>query len=381
MVSIPILVANAGAAAWASLALGQAIGTATSIFVSFGWGTTGPTQIAISSPAERVTIYSNSLRVRSILAAPGVVIAGTVTYFSAVDSRTEAVVTAVAFTLFGLLGGWFFTGASRPMGFLLFDTIPRVSGTLGGMIALTLGAPLIAFPILQLAGIGTGAVAAAIAINRSDDATGVSGGSSLLYLLKSQSHGLAISGVSAAYISVPITIIAVVAPAALPMYALADKILRYSTTVFSPIVQFLQGWVPGSEDVALFRRIRFALFGGSTLVTTAMAMFILLLPWVANVLSHGTIAVSLQLSIPFGLMLGLFVMGQIVGLACLLALGRAREIATFTIVGAATALPAVFFGSAVAGAEGVAWALVISETVAVGLQLILLLRLVYRPRR
>ncbi|TFD51764.1 hypothetical protein E3T43_15880 [Cryobacterium sp. Hh7] len=376
LVAIPIMISHSGAHAWASIALGQAIGTGCAVLIGFGWGTTGPTQVAMARGLARIHIYTDSLQVRSFLAIPGVVFAVGLAFLFADTYREEAALTAAAFAMNGLLAGWFFTGSARPYSFLLLDTAPRVIGTVAGAIALLLGASLVFFPLLQLVGITLGVVLSTVKVGGwANSHWNRLSRRRVSALLKGQSHGMVIAGVSAAFITVPISIVALVAPAALPAYALADKILRFSTTAFSPVVQFLQGWVPGTDDPAVTRRIRWAFAGGLLLTVTAGTVFTVGLPWFAGVLSSGEIIPAFGLSLAFGLILVLLVMAQVTGLVCLLALERAQNLALFTIIGAAVGIPAVFLGVSFFGAQGAAWALVFAEFVALAPQIVLLGRL------
>lgn len=371
--AIPIIIAHSGAHAWASIALGQAVGTGCAVLIGFGWGTTGPTQVAMAKGLAQIQIYTDSLQVRVLLAIPGLIIAVGLAFLLANSYRNAASITAAAFAMSGLLAGWFFTGSARPYSFLLLDTAPRVVGTVTGAIALLLGSSLIVFPMMQLLGMTLGVILSTVKVGGwSRSRWNRLSGRSVWLLLRGQSHGMIIAGVSAAYITVPISIVAVVAPAALPVYALADKILRFSTTAFAPVVQFLQGWVPGVDDPAVSRRIKLAFTGGLALTLTAGAVFTVGLPWTASLLSAGEIVPEFGLSLAFGLMLVFLVMAQVTGLVCLLALKRAQKLAMFTSIGVVVGIPAVFIGVSLFGAEGAAWALVVAESVALAPQVVLL---------
>jgi hypothetical protein len=377
-----VIVSHSGPGAWASIAVGQAVGTSFGVLVGFGWGTTGPTQIAMADGESRVRIYFESLRARAFLAVPGILASVLLATLITHSYQVEAAITAAAFTLTGLLAGWFFTGSARPYAFLALDTLPRVLGTAGGVLAILMGADLFVFPASQLIGILLGIVLSAGSIydwsaskpNSFRRSTGKSR-QSVVQLLRSQSHGMVIAGVSAAYIGIPISIVAIAAPSALPAYALADKLLRFATTAFAPVIQFLQGWVPG-PDLRLVRdRVRIAFSLGLASTVAAGVIFAISLPWLSTQLGRGQIVLSPQLSAAFGLILALLVMAQIAGLVCLLALGRAQRLAIFTVIGVTVALPLVFLGATLFGAEGAAWGIAVAESIALTPQVILLARL------
>lgn len=372
LLSVPIVISHSGADAWAAIALGQAIGTGFGVLVGFGWGTTGPTMVAMASSEARLRIFTESFRARAVLLIPAIVTAASLSFFVSGHFKFAATITAIAFTLSGLLSGWYFTGSARPYSYLLFETLPRVLGTAGGSIAILLGASLVSFPMAQGIGIlfSVGISGFAILGWRLSRRHGP--WVPVLHSLKGQSHGVVIAAISAAYISVPITVVALVAPAALPAFALGDKILRFSTTAFSPVVQFLQGWVPGSDGAGVRRRIRLSFF--VMLIATSLAglTFAAFLPWFAALLSHGKVLLTSPIAIAFALVLVFLIMAQATGLVGLLALGRGQKLAIFTSIGLAVAIPAIFIGTSLFGATGAAFALALSELVAIAPQVVLL---------
>lgn len=373
LLAVPIVINHSGASAWASIALGQAVGTGFGILVSYGWGTTGPTEVAKAAVDARPRIFLESFRARLVLAIPAIVIAIAVTFAISSSYKSEAALTAAAFTLTGLLSGWFFTGSAKPFYLLLFDTGPRVVGTALGGVAMLTGAKLIVFPLLQLFGVLLAVLLSSGTITEWKRASWkVFPGSTILRSLRGQSDGIVIAGISAAYTTLPITVVALIAPAALPAYALADKILRFSTTAFAPVVQFLQGWVPGALPTAMYRRIRIAFLFGVVATLLAGTAFAIALPWFSHLLSRGQVILGASISVAFGLVLVFLIMEQVTGLVGLLALGRGQKLALFTCLGLVVAIPGILVGAELFGAAGAAWALALSEFVALVPQVALL---------
>lgn len=364
LVSIPIVIAHAGPASWGALAAGQSIGTGASVLIGFGWGTTGPTDVARAADRDRGALYLESYRARLLLAMPITVCAALLTFAVVPTARWEAALNCAAYALTGLLAGWFFTGAARPASFVVFDTVPRVGGAAAGVIALALGSPLVLYPALQLIGIAVGILASTAAI------AGVRAlGTSLrirrsVVVLRGQSHGMVLASVSAANAALPAILVAAVAPAALPAFALGDKLLRFGTTAASPFVQFLQGWVPSGGPGAIADRVRRAALVGLALVLIGSIGFLLIAPWAAQLLSHGQIVLPWPLVIAFSLVLALLVAAQVVGLVCLLALGQGRRLAKYTLVGGIAAVPLVVIGVVALGAFGAAAAVAVGELIA-----------------
>lgn len=343
------------------------------MLVGFGWGITGPTQVAVADTAGRARFYVESLKARSLLFVPGTSLAVFLTFTLAHHNKIEAATAAITFTTTGLAAGWFFTGAARPYSFLLLDTLPRVLGTVAGGIALFFGAPLIAFPALQFLGVAVGVVVSSLEISKGLHCRGDSR-RSVRSIFMGQSSGIVIAGISALYISVPISLVAWLAPVSLPMYALADKVLRFSTSAFAPATQFLQGWVPAADSRHLNQRVQKAFVLGVIMSITLGITFVLFLPWVSSVLSSGAVRTDLSFSLPFGVMLSVLILAQVTGLVCLLALGREGRLAVYAALGLIVAIPGIILGVYLDGAQGAAWAVSVSEMAALTPQVMLLAR-------
>lgn len=374
---VPLVIAVEGPHAWASLAVGQAVGTAFAVFIGFGWGVTGPTQVARTALEGRAALLLDSLRGRGVLAILGLPLAALITWLIVSSEHLAASTTAVSFALSGLLAGWYFTGERRPYALLAFDTIPRVIGTAIGAVLLLLGANIVVLPLFQLIG-----GLAALAISTFFVSRGSKRAESkppVISLLRQQGHGIMITGVSAIYISVPIAIVAVVAPAGLPAYALADKLLRFATTGFAPIIQFLQGWVPGPDRVTVLARMRKSMVVSSAITVVAGVVLAILLPWLGSWLSSGKISIGPELAIPFGALFTIFILAQIIGLVGLIALDHTKSYARIVTAGAAFGVPAVFAGSLIAGAPGAVIAMVITEFLALAAEVIVLAIVIRKP--
>jgi hypothetical protein len=106
-------------------------------------------------------------------------------------------------------------------------------------------------------------------------------------------------------------------------------------------------------------------------------MYALAGPWIGDVLSGGTLTITLALAVPMAINLAAILASQLTGFACLTAFGMDRVLASSTIVGAivGTVLmtPLLFL----LGAPGVAWGLAVAELCVLVVQL---MRLIPRLR-
>jgi O-antigen/teichoic acid export membrane protein len=376
---VPVVISHSGPEIWAGLAVGQAVGTAFAVLIGFGWGATGPTQVARAAPIDRVGILIDSVRGRLVLALPGVIIAFLAAQSISALSTPAVGLTAASFALTGLLAGWYFTGEGRPFSLLLYDTVPRVVGSTLGAAALLVGMDVVVLPILQMAGVITALVLSVAVAARGHRRTSMA--PAVWSLLRGQSHGIVITGVSALYISVPITLVALIAPSGLPAYALADKLLRFATTAFGPIIQYLQGWVPRPGPSSLDRRVRMAIASTAAVSLGAGAIFAVSLPAVGDLLSHGTIRLGWELSVAFAALLVLIVMAQAVGLVGLIALDRTRDYSRIVAAGALLGIPAVAVGAYIGGALGAGTAMGCVELLALAVELVRLLHVLGYRRK
>jgi len=370
LLSIPILIAAAGPHAWAGIALAQAVGTAGAILVGFGWGITGPTVVASTGEAERLDYFVSSFWSRVTLAVPAVAITAAVTFVSTSTASGASTLNAIAYTLAGLLSGWFFTGSSRPWSFFLLDAVPRIVGASAGTAAVFFGAPLWVFGVAQIVGILLGIV---VTVSRI-------AGKKILHVprpravamtLRSQSHGMLLSSVSAIVTGLPPVLVSLFAPAALPAYSLADKLMRFATTGFSPILQFLQGWVPAATGADRIRRATRAAFSGAIMAMAAGIVFALLAPLIGDVLSRDSVRLDGWIAVAFGLILAALIGAQVVGLVGLLALDATRQFAKYTLVGALVGMPLTALGALIGGAPGAAFGFATGELLALTLEVTL----------
>lgn len=374
LITIPVLIGRVGPLAWAGLAVGQAVGTGAAVVIGFGWGTTGPVDVARANGTDRRRIYEESLRARILIAGPVLAIAVIVAHVVSPAVRAESDVNAFGYGLTGLLAGWYFSGVARPYLFLLYDTFPRVLGAAVGVAVVWAGAPLMAFPVLQSIGVIGGVMLTTRHIlgRRVSVLARVRWRHSVA-ILRGQSHGMVLAFASAGYAALPLAIVAVLVPAAAPAYALMDKLLRFATTGYAPIVQFLQGWVPGGSVQKTRDRIRLAFGGGAVMTAVGGVLFVSLTPAASRALSHGQVDPEGGLVWGFAAVLVCMVLSQIAGLVCLLSMDKAKQVALYTAVGVAVGLPVVVLGAVLAGAVGAVWMVAVGEGVMLVLQVRLLL--------
>lgn len=371
LVTIPIITGIAGADHWASMATGQAIGASFAVMVIFGWGLTGPVTVASTPAVGRPAMYLDSLLARIALLVPALLIQLAVTLAIVPHQKLVAYVAGVAFTLAGASANWFFVGEGSAGRFLLLDTVPRVGGTLLGVLLLAATGDLLLFAAAQLAGSIVALVASALVIlrGRGLDYRAAATRARIVASLLEQRHGIVATGLMAAFTPAVLAIVAVAAPAALPAFVLADRLAKFGGMAVSPLLQMFQGWVPAASGIERVRRTRIAGTVTAAIAVTAGVAYTLLLPTAANLLAHGQISYPIGVAIAFGIIATLYVGSSFVSTVALMA-GRVRLVALAAVVGVPLTLLVLVAAEATGLGELAAWVVAIGNLGMVGWQLL-----------
>lgn len=352
LVAIPAMIRASGDAAWGAVALGQSIGAMSAVVVAYGWLMSGPARIARNSMTGRLTEYRSSLKVRLFLVIPAILLAVVPAAFLSPDRRDLAMAGALSMTLIGLTAQWFFVGLARPYVFLLVETVPRVSGTIIGIIGMNLGRDAMFGLLCQAAGMFGGFVCSTVWITRFLRASGALAEPvpRLSTLFRSRGDGLIASLGTAAYLAAPLIIVSVIAPASQPMYALADKVQRQVAVALGPGVTVLQGWVPRARNPR--KRARIALAAGATAAIGLGAGVGLVGRPLVEWLGAGSLRPSDLIIVLMSIFVGVSFLESIVAKAVLATYAALKQAARATLVGAIIALPLVAVGARTAGPEG-----------------------------
>lgn len=373
LLAIPFVIATLGKETWGELALAQATAALFGIFVAYGWGTVGAAMVASLPAAERPQMYLDSLVSRGYLFLFTVPVMFFVVLTIARVDPTVAAVASIAYVLPFLGASWYFVGQARPWKLLLLDVLPQVLGIATGVV-LTQFLPHTYVYVLSLLVFNALAVAfgAFGALKRG------SRGPLRVNLalvpafrrLRHQVHGVVAAGTGSLNSNFPLLVVNHLVQAALPQYAMADKLFRFAVAGFGPVLQVVQGWIPEAGPSASHGRIRIAARLAPAAGLVAGVLLAALTPWASALFSGGAISIGFDLSVPFGLILAGVLVAQIVGLACLIPLGKGAALAKSTALGAAVNIPLMVLLGLMLGAPGVAWAVGIAEFVVATYQLL-----------
>ncbi|CAN5345609.1 hypothetical protein BH09ACT5_BH09ACT5_20250 [soil metagenome] len=365
LVTIPVVIAVAGADPWASMATGQSIGNSIGVLVAFGWGLTGPATIAMASAARRPGLFLDSLFSRGALLLPLVVVQALVTIAIVPHAKLVAFVAGLAMMLAGVSANWYFTGESRPGRFLLLDTVPRVLGTVVGLLLVVLTDELLFFALAQLTGslLALGVSSYVIFRGQNLDFREAARWRNIVARLSEQRHGVVATGLQAGLTPAILAVVAVAAPSSLPLFVLADRLSKFVGMGTSPLIQVFQGWVPAARGAELLRRITLSARVTVALGALAAVSYAALLPLFSQLLTHGQVAVDTSSAIAFGLVASSWVISPYLTTVALMAVGRVRVIAFSAAVGVPLTLVLLIAAEAL-GLEPLApWAIVVGNTV------------------
>lgn len=373
---IPIVISLAGATVWGGIAVAQSIAAFGAIIVAFGWGTTGPSDVARLSHERRGQFYVDSVSSRVWLFAMVLPAVLAIVWYVAPADHLANACAAVALLMPALGASWFFIGEKSPWRLLLFENAPRAIGTIiGALFLVTLGNVAVFTAAQALGALASVVVGWINVTGRYRNYVLSAGPRAAALRLPQQAGGMITASTAALYVNLPLVLVSLVVPGATAAYAVADKLLKFALTAFSPITQVAQGYVPSTDPEKHLQRAKVAAISAATLGVIAGSLYAMLAPWAAHLLSAHKIEISGELSIPLGVALASIATSGIVGLACLTSFGAIKRVAMSTILGALAGVPLLIVSGVVAGAVGIAWATASSELLVTAYQLFYFRRL------
>ncbi|WP_285319961.1 polysaccharide biosynthesis C-terminal domain-containing protein [Pseudarthrobacter sp. lyk4-40-TYG-27] len=369
LLAIPVITRVVGADAWAVQVLVQTVATLFGVAVAFGWGTVGPGMVAAAAKEDRPQLFLDSLITRSYLL---LITAPVMMILMALLRPKEALFVSIATAayLMPFVGAaWYFVGEGRAMRLFLFDALPQLLGTVIGVGILVLTRDFTLLVVTQLIFNVVAVWVSSTVILRSGEGLKANfSPRNSLRQMAHQRHGVITAATGSFYVNLPMLAVNAIIPSQLASYAIADRLFRFAVTGFSPVLQFVQGWIPAAGAGSTNHRINRAsqltpllgLAGGSVLAAAG--------PWAAQVLVPGTNNFGYNLSIPVGVSFAAVAISQVIGLACLVPIGKARELAASTLVGAVIGTPVIVVGAILLGVPGVVWGMALSEVVVAAFQ-------------
>ena len=374
LATVPFVVVYAGKDAWASVAVGQSLGSIIGIFTLLGWVQNGPTEVARTTPEIRGAYFARSAYVRSLslvvtvpaICAASVLLGTTYVWLCAL--------AALAMLVTNLGASWFFVGEGNPRGLFLFETLPRALGIVVATAALAWGASPVVYGVLTLAGSVCAVAASWADVFRRNRVTGFEAPTlrEVGAIVWGQKHGIGTAVLSAVYQSVPLLIVQGLYAGATASFALADKIKQQAMTAYRPVSQVAQGWTPRGSASEVRRRVEKVAKLIVPVATVAAVVSASAGPFAANLLSGGNIQVGWGMSAAFGIAFGMNIVSLTVGVACLVPIGREAAITASAALGLLTFCVSAVPLGILAGGGGIAWSVACGQTVVAVYQLVVL---------
>ncbi|WP_196298990.1 lipopolysaccharide biosynthesis protein [Propionibacterium freudenreichii] len=363
LVAMPVIIRGAGAHTWGVQSSVQSASMLFGVAVGFGWSVTGAAETARRTPLERPQWFADSVVSRIYLLCLTVPVMMLVMWLINRDYLALVVVASVAYLVPYVGADWYFVGEARPSRLFRLNALPQTTGVALSVVAMLVTNSIVATVAVQLVANICAVVLSVSAVMRSSPVQLRFNWSvrQAFARLTAQRDPFITAATSALYVASPMLIINLFQPGALALYAMGDKLFKSSLTVFAPVLQVVQGWLPEGGSKNLIHRIKQAA-RLSPLVSVAGAACIFFLgPWIARILSQGEIAFGFDISLPFAVVFAAVSVTQVFGLAFLVQLGRSAALAKSTVVGAVIGVPMIIVGAVLFSAHGVAWAVALSE--------------------
>lgn len=376
LMTIFVIIPIAGGYQWGVQSSIQSTAGLFGVLVAFGWGTTGAAEAAAMPARDRPNWYAGSLVSRIYLFCIAYPIMVLVLTLLNRDFFGLVAVGSAAYLLPYLGASWYFVGEARPARLFRFDALPQTIGMILSIGTMVFTHSLVATISTQLVlNFMVPVISAIVILRRSGQDVHLDW--SLRHAaqrLIGQRHSVATAATSSLYVSTPMLVLNAIHPAAMPLYAMGDKLFRFGLTAFAPVLQFVQGWIPEAGPENISHRIKQAARLTPLISVFGSACVFALGPWAARILSSNNVDFGFDLSLPFASVFLAVSITQVLGLACLVELHRTRALATSTILGALAGVPMIAAGAWFFGAHGVAWALCISELVVLIYQVHIIIR-------
>ncbi|WFF32827.1 polysaccharide biosynthesis protein [Propionibacterium freudenreichii] len=363
LVATPIIARFVGDG-WSGVVAAMSIGTFGMSLATWGWSYVGPAMVAQASEAERSRLYTESVYSRLLMLAfvlPATVV---VTLLLAPASvRLPAALVACAFTMGALSPQWFCIGVGRPKLLGLYDTLPRVIGTIVSVPIMLWTRSMIAYPVLLIIAILVALWLFPRRVITTAPSSPVSLGDAWRSIRSMTSIASAsLVGVAYAYAPVPIAT-ALLLSIDSSRFASADQLYRYALFAVTALGNALQGWTLEVEGASGRRRHHAAIALHLLLGLLGAVGIALLGPWATQVLFGPQVAADFALTSWYALAF-LFISASTPFLRNLLVPnGRQRTVLLATSVAALFGIIAMVFAGLHHSAAGIAAGLALSEAV------------------
>ncbi|PPF42409.1 hypothetical protein C5B85_16755 [Pseudoclavibacter sp. AY1F1] len=284
-----------GAAGLAAVGVAQSLGAAAAVVGELGWSVVGPQKIAALGASERAELMRTSVATRSLAFLLLLPVAAVLTYIVSPSFPIEAAVIALGFASVGFSPSWALMGANRPGLILVFDSIPKILLVAGAAVAIRMGASLAVYGLALLAATAVITIAGWFIFGVHRTASKLTR-AEIVRSIRGQGRITVSRAITAGFTALPVTLVALVAPAAVPLFTAVDRLARMALSVLAAVPNRLQSWLGAAtiENRGLRNRRQLQINAGLGVVAAIGYAF--LLPYVATFVFTGSVEVDATLA-------------------------------------------------------------------------------------
>jgi len=371
LLAIPAITSRYGAAGWSAVAIGQSVGASLAVIVELGWGLTGPQRVARQSRKARQQTLAISLTTKLLVLVPLVVIAACASFLLSPSFRLEAAAVAVGATAYGLNSTWYFIGTGSSIKLLLSDAVPRLLCVAASAFLVFAGGALLVYPAVGV--ILPIVVSTVSVIHIERVSTRQLHGLNMRRLVKTvAAQGTALGGraLSAVYMSLPITLVSLVAPPAVPIFSAIERLQRIYLQVLAAAPNVMQKWVGQSKGLRRkYRRAAKSVTYNAALGLLAGAGFTLVAPVMSTIVFAASIQIPMEYAAISGVLIFIVCTSRASGSIALVAVGQVRAILISAAVGALVGVPSILVAARMFGVPGALIGEVLAEVIVLLIQL------------
>lgn len=370
LVSVPIIITQAGIDFWVSAAVGQVVGEiGRSICV---WGYGGRIAYLSSLPElSRLSFFRVSFWGRSLVSAVTIPLLLLVVAALTETHRDVALWMTLAGSLNGLGASWYFVATGQSRLLIALDAAPRAIGIVAGALA------LYALPD-DAQGWGMGGMVAlgslfsvvipTILILRSARTNGVQRAvvGEIRHSLVAGIPALVYSLCMTVRLSLPLTITAGISSGNTAAVALADKFVRWGNTGTSPLAEVIQAKVKDSGSSTVSRVRKTVLLSGCVGLVLAGTITILV-PRLSTLVSVGEVTLGFGESSAIAVCISGAFMSSVTSLALVPLIGRKRVTAWASMTSLLVVAILVYPLTTWFGPSGALWSLAFGEFIVLSL--------------
>ncbi|WP_156507384.1 hypothetical protein [Arthrobacter sp. OY3WO11] len=347
------------------------MGASFAVILELGWGLTGPQRIARQSLRNRQQTLAVALSTKFVLIVPLVAAASIVSYNLSSQYRWEAAAVAAGSTAYALNSTWYFIGTGSSAKILYCDAIPRLFGVAIAAILIFAGGELVLYPVI---GILLPICVSGFLVIRSEDIklSHLKGMSvrRLQFVVASQSSALGARSLSAIYMSLPITLVSLVAPGAVAVFSAIERLQRIYLQVLAAVPNVMQKWVGQSlGGRRKIRRAKKSVLYNAVMGFVAGSGFTVAAPIMAEIVFSSTIKISLEYAAISGVLIFIVCTSRATGSIALVAFNRVNAVFLSAAAGVTVGIPGILLGARFFGPPGALIGEVLAELTVLCIQM------------